>query len=112
MHSKIFYLDFSRKNIFEQKCIIIPLGCTLCHGTPYIVIYTPNPFLNGLVDISPNGANILTTKDTPNPYFLMTEILMTEAPPSNNSKDCEGNLPYTSIRVLLILYVILSYPYF
>ena len=31
-------------------------------------------------DISQNGINILTVKDTPNHYFLMTEALMTEAP--------------------------------
>ena len=32
--------------------------------------------------------------------------------PSNNTKDCEGNLSYTSIRLLLILYVNISYPWF
>ena len=37
---------------------------------------------------------------------------MTEAPSSNNSKDCEGNLSYISIRLLLILCVNISCPYF
>ena len=32
--------------------------------------------------------------------------------PSKNIKDCEENLSYTSIRLLLILCVNLSYPYF
>ena len=41
----------------------------------------------------------------------MTEDLMTEVPSSNNSKDCKGNLSYTSIRLLLIPWVIFSYPY-
>ena len=45
------------------------------------------------------------------PYFLMTEDLMIEAPSSNNSKDRKGNLSYTFIRLLLILWVIFSYPY-
>ena len=39
----------------------------------------------------------------------MTEEVMTEAPPSNNSRDSKGNLSYASIRPLLILWVILSY---
>ena len=37
---------------------------------------------------------------------------MTEAPSSNNSKDCERNLSYISIRLLLILCVNISCPYF
>ena len=37
---------------------------------------------------------------------------MSEAPPSNNPKDCEENVSYTSIRPLLILWVIFLYPYF
>ena len=37
---------------------------------------------------------------------------MLEAPPYNNAKDCKGNLSYTSIRLLLILCVTLSYPWF
>ena len=42
----------------------------------------------------------------------MTGDLMIEAPPSNNSKYCKGNLSYTFIRLHLILWVIFSYPYF
>ena len=46
-------------------------------------------------------------RKTPNLYFLITDV-----PQSNNSKDCEGNLWYTSIRLLLVFCVILLYPYF
>ena len=46
IYSNIFYCIgfFLGGNIFGQKCIIIPLGCTLCHGTPQVVIYTPDLF--------------------------------------------------------------------
>ena len=54
-----------------------------------------------------NFTNILTAKDTPNLYFLMTEV-----PLSKNSKDFEGNLSYASIRLPLIVCAILSYLYF
>ena len=42
----------------------------------------------------------------------MIDVLMIEAPPSSNPKDCEVNLSYTSIRLLLILCIIFSYLYF
>ena len=39
------------------------------------------------------------------------EALMTRVPPTNNSKECKKDLSYTSIRLLLILWVIFWYPY-